>query len=291
MKVWLLVFVFLDCVISVKSQNKNICGATYFDSIPLYIQSDLYSDRLYPGNVFITVPERVRISLVQRQSSICGNTIFRFVQKCIDQSKLGAIEYRTIYSNHYLPMAWQSLPFGSLIADVSLQCNERMKLQFRWKENHHYIQQTEINRVGWSPLINGYRQRNPTDTFDSRLQSNAAYRTKKLLPGFEQVKDSSITLLPGKQVEFQFDGRDISIDSCIQYRIRYANEIQFTAWAYTGHLLSLRNIKANNDYVLQVRYGGVQNIRTYRIYALAFWWQKPVAISFFIIAGILVIIC
>ena len=42
MKGWVLGFVFFGCLANISAQNKNLCGATYFDSIPLYIESNLY---------------------------------------------------------------------------------------------------------------------------------------------------------------------------------------------------------------------------------------------------------
>ena len=93
MKGWVLGFVFFGCLANISAQNKNLCGATYFDSIPLYIESNLYADKLYSGNEFMTVAEKVKISLVQRQTFICGNTFLRLVKNCIDKSRLDETEY------------------------------------------------------------------------------------------------------------------------------------------------------------------------------------------------------
>lgn len=289
MKGWVLGFVFLGCLINISAQNKNLCGATYFDSIPLYIESNLYADKLYAGNEFMTVPEKVRISLAQRQVFICGNTFLRLVKKCIDKSKLGQIEYRIILKNH-LPFVWRALPNSPLLAELSLQSDQKIAIQFRRKGKQNLIQQTIIMRPDWSPLINGYRELNLKDTSDSKLKSDAAYKTRVALLGFKPLIDNNIVLQPGNQVELQFDSRDISIDSCIEYRIWNVKEFKCSSWRYTGHVLSLRNISANNDYLLQVRYGGEQNTKTYRIHALAFWWQKLWAIALFVVAGIFLIV-
>ncbi len=289
MKGWVLGFVFFGCFANISAQNKNLCGATYFDSIPLYIESNLYADKLYAGNEFMIVPEKVKISLVQRQRLICGNTFLRIVEKCMDKSMLGHIEYRVVLGDH-ITSIWHSISQNPLLAELSLQPNQKIVLQFRRKGRQNLIQQTIIKRAGWSPFINGYRQLNPTDTSESKLKSDAAYKTRLRLPGFEPLRDSNIVLQPGNQIELQFDSRDISIDSSIEYRICNANEFKYAPWRYTGHVLSLRNIKANNNYVLQVRYGGEQNTKTYRIQSLAFWWQKPWAIVLFVIAGIFLIV-
>ena len=289
MKGGVLGFVFFGCLANISAQNKNLCGATYFDSIPLYIESNLYADKLYSGNEFMTVAEKVKISLVQRQTFICGNTFLRLVKNCIDKSRLDETEYRIVFGDH-LPLVWHALPQNQLLAELSLQPNQKIVIQFRRKGKQNLIQQTIIKRAGWLPLINGYQQLSPRDTSDSKLKSEAAYKTRQRLTSFEALRDSNMVLQPGNQVELQFDSRDISIDSCIEYRIYKANEFKYAPWRYTGHVLSLRNIKANNNYVLQVRYGGEQNTKTYRIHALAFWWQKPWAIVLFVIAGIFLIV-
>lgn len=289
MKVWVLGFVFFGCFTNISAQNKNLCGATYFDSIPLYIESNLYTDKLYSGNEFMTIGEKVKISLVQRRSFICGNTFFKLVNKCIDKSKLDQIEYRIVIDDHKL-LIWQPLTISPLLAELSLKPDQKIAIQFRRKGKQNLIQQTIIKRAGWSPLINGYSQLNPTDISDSKLKSDAAYKTRQTLPGFEPLRDSNIVLQSGNQVELQFDSRDISIDSCIEYRIWNAQGFAYSPWRYTGHVLSLRNIKAKNDYVLQVRYGGEKSTKTYRIHALAFWWQKLWVIVLFAVAGIFLIV-
>jgi hypothetical protein len=202
---------------------------------------------------------------------------------------LGQIEYRIVVGNN-LPFVWRALPNRPLLAELSLQPDQKIAIQFRKKGNQNLIQQTIIKRAGWSPLINGYRQLHPTDTSDSKLKSDAAFKTRQILTGFEPLRDSNMVLQPGNQVELQFDSRDISIDSCIEYRIWNEHEFKYAPWRYTGHVLSLRNIKANNEYVLQVRNGGEQNTKTYRIHALAFWWQKIGAIALFVVAGIFLLV-
>ena len=271
-------------------QNKNdhqICGATYFDSIPLYIESNLYADKLYPGQEFMVVPSKLKVSLAQRMTTICGNTFFRLVKKCINKSRFDQIEYCLTFADQAKEnQIWRKLPTTSLLTDTVLEQNEKISLQFRQKSNHKIIQQTIIHRADWTPVINGYRQRNLSDSFDNTLKSNAAYKTRERLPGFERMNDSSITIQAGKQVELQFDSRDISIDSCIEYRVRDVKENQISNWQYTGYVLSLRNIAAKHDYVLETKYRGEKAIKKYRIHALPYWYQQFWAMVLFIVIGI-----
>ncbi len=289
MKGWFFGLLYLGCFTSIFAQNNNHCGVTYFDSIPLYIESNLYADKLYLGKEFITISEKVKVSLVQRKRLISGNTFLRIVKKCIDKSMLDQIEYRIVFGDHKTSI-WHSISQNPLLAELSLQPVQKIVLQFRRKGSQNLIQQTIIMRSGWSPLINGYQQLNLKDTSDSKLKSDAAYRTKEALLGFKPLLDNNIVLQPGNHVELQFDNRNICIDSCIEYRLWNEKEFINSPWRYTGHLLSLRNISANNNYSLQVRYGGEQNTKTYLIHALAFWWQKTWAIVLFVFAGIFLLI-
>lgn len=276
-------------VSGVKGQNTMSSAGIYIDSIPLFIESRLFVDSLYPVNTFITLAEGIRISLLQRRDTIYGDSHFRLVNACIKKGELHKIEYRFIYNNHF-PASWKALPNESLLMDTGLKLLEKIVLQFRRKGSHRITQQTIFNRPNWMPFLIGYREKNASDSLDRKLKSKAAYQTKRVLPDFDPVKTNNVTVLPGKELEFQFMNPDINKDSSIEYRIRELNNPVMVDWKLSGHLLYLNEIVPNHVYVLEVRYAGMDAIKTYRIHALAFWWQKTWTICLFSIIGAMLII-
>jgi len=288
----------LCCALSTRSQNGNTSVITYIAEIPIIIESGLYIDTLTNGKILNTISGKIRIALAPRNISILSDQYFKIANP-INKQQLPGIEYRYFINdqsnNHWFSLPHQDtdatkFPYSGLLADTFIRANEKLVIQFRYKWNQKIIQQNVFSRPELLPSIFSYRQKEQFDSLDNRIQSKAVKDSKKLLAGFDTLKESRLTVLPGKHLEFLFKKLSLNKDSCIQFRLREIKNQENTAWKLTGHLLTLNTITANNTYILEVKYLGMDAFNTYRINALPFWYQTSWAMILFIILGVVALI-
>lgn len=297
-KLLLYACVLLNGIFTAHAQRDNPYVITYIAQIPIIIESGVYIDSLYGDNIFNTVSGKIRISLAPRKIAIESDQYFK-IAKPINTQQLTGIEYRYFIGDHS-DSQWFSLPyqgtdaikfpFAGLLVDTSINTREKLTLQFRFKRNHKILQQNVFSRPELIPSIFSYRQKNQFDSLDNRIKSKAVKNNKALLSGFDTLKESRLTILPGKHVEFLFKKISLNKDSCIQFRLREIKNKENTGWSLTGHLLTLNTINANSTYILEVKYIGMDAFNTYQINALPFWYQASWAmILFIILAGVALI--
>jgi len=289
---------FLCCTHTIKGQNGNRAVITYIAEIPIIIESGLYIDTLVNGKTLHTISGRISIALAPRKIAILSDQYFKIANP-INSQQLPGIEYR-YFINDTLRNHWFSLPhrktditkfpYAGLLADTSIRTNEKLVIQFRYKRNQKMIQQTVFSRPELLPSIFSYRQKEQFDSLDNRIQSKAVKDSKALLAGFDTLKESRLTILPGKHPEFLFKKHSLNKDSCIQFRLRKVSNKENTAWNLTGHLLTLNTITANTAYILEVKYLGMDACNTYRIQALPFWYQTAWAMILFMILGMIALV-
>ena len=65
------------------------------------------------------------------------------------------------------------------------------------------------------------------------------------------------------------------LDSWIDCYLQKARGIQSIERQYKGQLLAIGNVPSPNEYVIELKYDGKQEIGTFHIHTLTYWWQKP----------------
>ncbi len=267
------------------AQNYRHFGGTYYDSIPLFLESNLLCAKPI-GDTVILLSDHVQISISERNHfEMIGPFILIINTNGTDFPTIPAegIEYRIGQKK------WQPFPKGALILDTTITVNQSVVMELRHKRNLRFIERLVLRREQWPPSIKGFLARIPARSFDSKVISRNAYKAKRILPGFDSLTSNTMTVEPGKQLELEITNRFLNKDSCIEYRLISLDTHDKTDWQLTGHLLELYSIKANNDYSLKLRYQGSAKTKLYTIHALPYPWQKPIAIKFFIASGLLII--
>lgn len=284
----------LCCTRTIRAQNGNTSVITYIAEIPIIIKSGLYIDTLTNGKTLHTISGKISIALAPRKMAILSDHYFKIANP-INSQRVSQVEYRyfinTEPDNHWFSLPHQDtnatkFPYAGLLADTSIRANEKLVIQFRYKRNQKIIQQNIFSRPELLPSIFSYRQKEQFDSLDNHIKSKAVKDSKKLPAGFDTLKDSRITVLPGKYPEFLFKKFSLNKDSCIQFRLREVGNKENTAWKLTGHLLTLNTVTANSAYILEVKYLGMDAFNTYRINALPFWYQTSWAMILFVILGV-----
>lgn len=299
MKKLLLYGYLLFCVSpALHAQRDNPFVVTYIAEIPIIIQSGVYIDSLPGDHIFRTISGKISIALAPRKKAILSDQYFK-IARPIQNQQLSEIEYR-YFINEDSKSFWQSLPhqdnnniifpYAGLLVDTTIHESDKLLLQFRYRGSHKMIQQCVFSRPELLPVISSFRQKSQFDSLDVQIKSNAVKDSKKVLDGFEKLNDDHLIVSPGNYVECLFQKLSLNKDSCIQYRLRKINKKGNTSWGLTGHLLVLKDMKANSHYILEVKYTGMDVSNTYLLRVLPYWYQTSWAKTLFLILGIITLI-
>lgn len=290
-KLLLYSYLLLFAAPALHAQRDNPFVVTYIAEIPLIIQSGVYIDSLSQDHVFNTISGKISVALAPRKKAILSDQYFKIARPLKNQ-QLSGVEYR-YFINEGENSPWLSLPqpnndnttfpYAGLLLDTTILEKDKLIIQFRYKKSQKIIQQCVFGRSELLPTIFGYKQKNQFDSLDVQIKSKAVKDNKKLLNGFDTLKESRLTVFPGNYVEFLFKKNSLSRDSCILYRLREVNDEENYSWNLTGHLLVLKDIKANKEYILEVKYMGMETFNTYLITVQAFWYQTSWAMTVFIL--------
>lgn len=287
MRCFVLMTLLIGSISVTKAQQANPLAAINFDSVPLFMESKTFAKRLQHDTI-VVIADKIRLSLSQRVDTAYAKYFWDVIpDSCLTEPELKKVCYRFIWNRNTIS-DWKVLPQASLLFDTILQPQQTITLQLKRRTRSALLQQTIISRPTWKPVIRAFRQKDPLETFDGKIKSKEAYGTKLMMPGFNPFRQNTIIISPGKQLELQFENRDLNIDSCIEYRLQKDYDNKPNQWQISGHLLHLHQIIANHSYALEVRYAGANNSEIYSIEVLPYWWQKGWAIGLFVIISLLI---
>lgn len=288
----------LSAITHAGAQTVEKYSITFVAEIPVIIESGLYLNKLTKEQSFTTISGKIRLALAPRGIAIFSDQYFR-IGNPLKTEKLIGIEYRYFLNHpsneHWAPLVFAKkssilFPYGGLLADTILKANEKLVLQFRYKEDGKIIQQLSFARPELLPIVTDFRVRNQYDSVDNKIRIKGIEAIKKQIPGFHPLKENKITIPAGKHVELLVKNLSFNKDSCILFRFRQENESIATDWKRTGHLLALQEMKPGKEYWLDIRYVDMTAFNTYQLAALPFWYQRSWAIATFGLLGLATLI-
>ncbi|MEO8172443.1 MAG: histidine kinase [Sediminibacterium sp.] len=279
-----LLFMLLLVTISSKSkaQEKKKFAAMIIDSVPLFLESKIFIDSIYKDSTIVLVSAKLKLSLAQRVDTIYGRSYLSMVASCLPKEALLDMEYRIVQTGN----SWRPLSKRSILFDTVLTQGAKVVLQFRKRSSRQMVQQTILKRADIKPRIIATLLINRNDNANNKVKSKAAYQTKLTLPGLDSLRQNILSIPPGKKLELQFANLGINQDSCIEYRVRMVGSKGNDKWNATGHLLSMPPIKANRNYLLDIRYAEMDSFYTYEIHSFPFWWQQFWAMALFVVIAV-----
>ncbi len=295
-KFYLFVFMFLGfidlCNANAQSSKRYII--TFIAEIPLMIESGIYSRELSAKESFITVSGRLRIALAPRGKMVQSDHLFQ-TGNPLKKEQIAQIEYRYFINQsavskwqklHYKDQKRNTFPHSGLLIDTVLRIAEKLTIQFRFKTKTSIIQQHIFNRPQLIPIISAYRCKQPYNSVDNDHTAKAVASGKDIISGFNSLQTTSINVTPGKYPEFLINKRSLNKDSCIFYRVRNAKDRNHSDWILTGHLIALPQIKAGQQYQLDIKYAGTDIHSSYEVIALPFWYQTSIAKSLILASSV-----
>ncbi|TAJ47425.1 MAG: hypothetical protein EPO58_16130 [Chitinophagaceae bacterium] len=274
--------------VGVSGQSVKTNSALYWDTVPLFIESNLFSKGAPNKGEFIFHSDRIKISIPKRNDYILADALIRQTKRSLDSLKLLQIEFCVFFQNG-LSLEWKPVPASKTLIDTYLPVQSKINIQFRLKGQNKILQQTTLKRVDWRPGLYAYRTSDFSDSLNTKLTAKAIYDDDHLPIGFSLIDDSLLKIPAGKNAELAIVNHLLNKDSCIEFRIVDSVTKSFGKWVETGHLLIIKNLAAKHHYVLEIRYKGDSRVKTYRIHVLPFWWQTALATLSFIFLGVAIV--
>ncbi len=258
----------------------------------------MYNSGVVGAGQLTTLSGNIQIALAPRDRAVHSDQYLQ-LGKPLPIADYKQIEYSCTHTRHPLPQwlpinvvekSQPDFPFGSLLADLSLQYADSATLQFRYKKSLTLIHQSVFYRPEILPTIQAYRQKEAADSIDNKIKSLTANDPKKQWMGFDSLEGNSLLLLPGKKLELLIRKNNWNKDSCILYRIYKMPGNPKPHWQLTGHLLSLNSLESNSRYTLEIRYQDMRLMNTYQLETQARWHQSPLGRSLLIFLGIILLV-
>lgn len=271
---------------------------TYMNKVSLVVQSEVYVDTLANETLLRVFAPRLRVALAPR-NHVTDSDHYLYVSDALPRNRLNALVYR-FYVNDGVKSGWQPVsnlstlsqkfPYDNLLADTILQPGERLTVEFSTRSSGNIVQRTVFEREHAIPSIEQYREKQKGSRVEDSILSKALHRHDRIINGFSAPVDEKIMMSAGKQLEVLLTYRALNKDSSIVYRTRSLHGTSTGEWTRTGHFLTLKNLPANDSLLLDLRYEGSGDIRTYHLQVLPFWFQRGWALALFVTTGIVVFI-
>ncbi|WP_438947066.1 sensor histidine kinase [Sediminibacterium sp.] len=161
---------------------------------------------------------------------------------------------------------------NAVLLDTTLDLNDSLILKWKTVGNKP-IQQFILKTKMIKPLIAGFRI---NEYFDSMTQGQKirVLKRKKALPkGFIALKSDSIEIKAGGILELKLKPYPLLTDTIIYYRIVSKNESLILPWRSGSHVLTLPELQADNNYILELKYPNQSETSRYFLIHKPFWYQ------------------
>lgn len=276
---------------AVKAQSgisrQTICLIT---AIPVLIESDpivcLFDQK---GN-FTMAPGHIRIKSIGREQPFEFDHLIQMGKALpIDQKR--KIHFTIRIDNKLIGKSDLNGRFTKdYLIDMVLKKDQSLSLV--WKDElDHTIQTITFRCVPIVPQIIGIKESSVIDSIDQPHKARQIKRQKDLPQGYNEITKDLIELKADKHLEIKLDSYSLLPDSSLLYRVTNKKEHIPGKWMPTGHILTLPDLIAGDDYALELKYIGQAEIKTYQIAKAPFWhqriWIRLIGIGLLIIITVL----
>ncbi len=244
----------------------------FIADIPLIIESDHGIISYSRDKVFEISPGRIRISMATRKSEIEFEHLIQ-ISTPLTLEKQNSSQFAISWNNKrykdWIPV--KKLDNAALL-DTILDLNDSLLLEWKTAVNKP-IQQFILKTKMIKPLIAGFRI---TEYFDSITlgEKIRVLKRKNALPkGFTEIKSDSIEIKAGGILELKLKPYPLLTDTIIYYRIVGKNKTEILPWRSGSHLLTLPELHADNNYILELRYPNQSETSRYFLIHKPFWYQ------------------
>lgn len=271
-KKWIYIFLLLP--ISVTGQKgefrQTVC---LIADIPLVMESDHGIISFDQNKVLEISPGRIRISLASRKKEIEFDHLLQLSKPLPAIDQINSLY--AIYSNSPLQASWSpgKSRNNDVLIDTVLNPNDSLKLVWKTQENK-IIQKIILKTKKIKPIIIGYRVNDYYDSIVEGQKIRVLKRKNTLPKGFTALSKDSIDIRPGGIIELKLKSYPLLTDTITYYRVLGNNNAIIYPWKSTSHIFSLPELRANNNYTLEIAYPNQSETSKYFLIHQPFWYQR-----------------
>jgi|GEM_PF-868841 len=279
------------------SQGK-IPSIFFVDSVPLIIQCDTFIDSLEVRGENINIISILSESLtVLRPAPNNGTTSTTMLRNGLSlrPADLQKVEYRSLFNNQ-IKFGWKALkqmekailPNPAELATAEINGMDSLQLDFRYIDTKKHIQSVIFKKAVIRPLIVASRIIKSSDRTDETMEAMAVRGREGIPKGFGSPIINNLILPPNTCLELIMDKQNTSSDSLLLYRLLSNDREGETAWKRSGHFVKVKDMEPDTDYVLEIKYVGLDMIFSFEIQVLPYWYQTKTAMLLFIGIGLII---
>ena len=285
--------VFAISIFAIKAQKNHSAILNPIDKVPLILESKTILDSAFVVDevtaTFQTISSSIKVRLMLPLEEEMASQMYA-IDTPLSEAALEQVEYRTFINAMDFTEVWHGLSQrrSGLIIDADLKSNDKLFIQFRIKGKKELIQQDVIIRSAILPTISFYCPIKPGFAKDAKLNAKAHRKGTLSFNHFSTLTDDGLVLDAGWGVEAVITGPKTIYDSSLLFRLfDLGNEVE-QGWQSTGHYLSVNNLGSNDHYILQLKYLGMDEIRSYNITTKPYWYET----DFFkiVVSGLMVML-
>lgn len=273
MKGVLLGFLFLNYCNFISAQSDFIQATGVIDKVPFIIKSQDYLVSFNHKDTFRVQAGRLEISHFDRNTGVVFDQLLQIdaPNQRIIGLKLGMID-GSIKPNR-IKLLHNKNRVRSQIIDTFLNYGNNLALV--WVDQQlNIVQSIVFDCSKQVPNIIGFR---PLKEIDSISQMYKARRLNKDTAFPSEYKRHFNKIIKVKAIgnlELLIQKHNLIIDSVIQFRVFDQKSAPYVKWANAGHLITLSNIQAGNNYFLELRYRNQSETNLIEIITLKEFYQE-----------------
>ena len=270
-----------------ESQTARINSAIFRDTIPLFIQSQVFSGESDPRGAFLIISDTVKIYVAEQSHYLIADELINVISKdskALNNQKISLLQFR-LSGNKSAGTEWQNVHLSYSLVDTVLSIGQSIYLQFRIRGQKNILQETVIKRGDTKPTIISFRNKSITETSSNKEAGKSYYVLGRLPKGSIAFHDH-LTIAAGNELELVFNNIKLNEDSLIEYSLVDLLNDDTTQWLPTGHLLTLTALSAKHKYYIRAKYKGQRYYNSYQVTVLPYWWQEEWAIGLFVLLSI-----
>ncbi|HCL06147.1 MAG TPA: hypothetical protein DHW64_09355 [Chitinophagaceae bacterium] len=252
-----------------KPLKQTIC---LIADIPLLLESDHGIISFSKTGILDISPGRIRISMAARTDAIEFEHLIQLAKPLAvmeQNSTAYTVQWNTKKYRDWTPVAGQH---SSTLIDTSLGINDSLKLI--WKNRSgKIVQKFTLKTKILRPAIIGFRINEYYDSIDRGHKIRVLKRKNGLPKGYQSLQSDSIQIQAGGIIELKIKSYPLLVDTLIQFRITSREDKTIPGWKSGSHLLILPELKADNNYTLELKYPNQSAVAKYHLIHQPFWHQ------------------
>ena len=244
----------------------------FIAEIPLIIESDHGIISYSRDKIFEISPGRIRISMAARKSEIEFEHLIQ-ISTPLPLTKQNSSQFAILWNKQqYIDWIPVMKLDNAVLLDTTLNLNDSLLLEWKTVGNKP-IQQFILKTKMIKPLIAGFRINEYFDSITQGQKIRVLKRKNALPKGFTALKSDSIEIKAGGILELKLKPYPLLTDTIIYYRIVSNNETKILPWRSGSHILTLPELHADNNYILELRYPNQSETSRYFLTHKPFWYQ------------------